>query len=83
MVVKGTIRAWGNSLALRIPKTVSEELGIEEDATISMAVEDGLLVITPTKGHRKSLDKMLKRITAENLPDTKESFGRPVGRESW
>lgn len=82
MVVRGTIRAWGNSLAVRIPRIVSEELGIKENSSISMSVREGLLVIRPTKGHRKSLDKMLKQISANNLPATKEAFGQAVGRES-
>jgi len=81
VVVKGTIRTWGNSLAVRIPKIVSEDLGIEANTTISMLVDDGLLVITPVSGRKKRLQKMLNQITRENLPDTKEPFGPPVGRE--
>jgi antitoxin MazE len=82
VVIKGTIRTWGNSLAVRIPKVVSEDLGIEENTQINMAVDDGLLVITPVSGRKKRLQKMLKQITRENLPDSKEPFGQSLGREA-
>ncbi len=83
MILKGTARKWGNSLAVRIPKTVSEDLGIEENAAISMLIDDGSLVITPVSGRKKRLQKALDRITHENLPDEKEPFGQSVGRERW
>ena len=81
-MVKGTIRTWGDSLAVRIPKIISEDLGIEENTVINTAVDDGLLVITPVSGRKKRLQKMLKQITRENLPDSREPFGRSVGREA-
>lgn len=83
MAVRATIRTWGNSLALRIPKVVSRDLGIEKNSTIEMSVDDGLLVIAPVSGRKKRLQAMLKKITPENLPDRKEPFGRSVGREAW
>ncbi len=83
MALKGTARKWGNSLAVRIPKTVCEDLGIVENAAISMLIDDGSLVITPVSGRNKRLQKALKRISRENLPDEKEPFGKSVGRERW
>jgi len=83
LILKGTARKWGNSLAVRIPKIVSEDLGIEENAAISMLIDDGSLVITPVSGRKKRLQKALNRITHENLPDEKEPFGKSVGRERW
>jgi hypothetical protein len=34
-------------------------------------------------GSKKQLRMLLKKITHQNLPDTKEGFGRSVGREAW
>lgn len=82
MVIKGTIRTWGNSLAVRIPKIVSEDLGIEDNTLINMVVDDGLLVIKPVSGRKKRLQRMLKLITSENLPDSRSPFGQSVGREA-
>lgn len=80
--MKSTIQIWGNSLALRIPKALSEDLGIKKDASVDLSVEDGVLVVTPRSGRRARLKKMLALITPENLPDEREPFGKGVGRET-
>ena len=81
--MRTTVQTWGNSLAVRIPRTVSEDLGIEKNTSINLMVDDGLLVITPISGRKARLKKMLMQITPDNLPDEKEPFGRPAGREPW
>ncbi|MBC5823529.1 MAG: AbrB/MazE/SpoVT family DNA-binding domain-containing protein [Candidatus Eremiobacteraeota bacterium] len=81
--MKTTIRTWGNSLALRIPRTVSEDLGIAKNTAVNIMVDGGLLIVTPVSGRTARLQKMLKRITPDNLPDEKELFGKAVGRELW
>jgi antitoxin MazE len=81
--MRTTIQTWGNSLALRIPKAMSEDLGIKKDAAVDLAVQDGLLVVTPRSGRRARLKKMLALITPENMPEEREPFGKRVGREAW
>jgi len=66
--MKSTIQTWGNSLALRIPKALSEDLGIKKDATVDLSVEDGLLVVTPRTGRKARLKRMLALVTPENTP---------------
>ena len=82
MIIKSTVRTWGNSLAVRIPKIVSEDLGIEDNSAVTITVDDGLLVITPISGCKKRLQRMLRQITRENLPNLRPPFGRRVGREA-
>ena len=36
---------WGNSLALRVPKLVAQEIGASDGKTAEMSVRDGKLVI--------------------------------------
>src|SRR5215469_3176020 len=43
-----TIKRWGNSLAVRIPANVAEELHLREDQEVEIAVVDGVFVATPT-----------------------------------
>ena len=81
--MRTTIQTWGNSLALRIPKAMSEDLGIKKDTAVDLAVQDGLLVVTPRSGRRARLKKMLALITPENMPEEREPFGARVGREAW
>lgn len=77
------MQTWGNSLALRIPKAVSEDLGFKKNSTVELKVDGGLLVVVPRSGRRARLQKLLAQITPENLHDKKEWFGQPVGREVW
>ncbi len=73
---------WGNSLAVRLPKGIAEECGIEADSPVEIVREDNLIIIKSAKKEGLSLDSLLARVTQENL-HTEVSTGKPVGRESW
>jgi antitoxin MazE len=75
------IQKWGNSLALRIPKSLAVEAGLQEDGVVDLALVEGKLIVTPQPEH-VSLEKLLAGITAGNLHD-EQDFGGPVGREVW
>ncbi len=77
-----TIRKWGNSLALRIPKSFAAELGIEDGATVELTVANGRLVLTPVTGRRYTLRQLLRRVTRRNKHAAVET-GPAVGREVW
>ena len=77
-----SIQKWGNSLGLRLPKLIAEELQIKTGARVTMKVSQGRLVITPQVRRRYSLDELLKGVNTENLhPETDTSA--PQGREVW
>ena len=48
-MIDSKIQRWGNSAALRIPATVMRAWGIEEGQTISMEVQDGVLMARPAQ----------------------------------
>ena len=76
------VKKWGNSLAVRIPAAISSELGLKEDDSVEVRVEDGRVVIE--KKHRKypTLDELLERVTLDTVhPET--DWGPRVGREFW
>ncbi len=70
---------WGNSLALRLPKSVAMEANIGEGDKVDVTVKDGAIVITPA--HRKyTIEELVEGITPENRhPET--DWGPPVGKE--
>lgn len=73
------IARWGNSLALRLPRPIADQVGIAEGTPVEIDIEGDQLVIRPALP-RYSLDKLLAGITPDNLPD--ESFDdAPRGRE--
>lgn len=73
------VQKWGNSLGIRIPKSLALKVGLEEGSEVDLDVEDGHLVIKPKSA---TLDELLSKVTPENI-HKEESTGEPQGRESW
>lgn len=72
-----TLQKWGNSVGLRVPKPLLEQLGLKEGSEVDLAVEGNRLVI---KKRRPTLAELLAQCRPENRPDPID-FGPPVGRE--
>jgi antitoxin MazE len=79
--VNTKIQKWGNSLGLRIPKSLAEDTGIEVGTTVDLTVRDGKLVISPAR-RRYALGDLLRRVTRKNSHSEIDS-GDPTGREGW
>lgn len=77
--MRAKVQKWGNSLAVRIPKPVAQEVGMVADLDVEMSVKGGTLVLAPTR-HHYTLEELVKGITAKNRHDEID-FGPPVGRE--
>ncbi len=80
--MESSVKRWGNSLALRIPRPLAEEIGLEEDSPVRLLVEEGRLVIVPVSGARYSLKALLDQITADNV-HAEVNTGKAVGGEVW
>ena len=76
----GKVQKWGNSLALRIPKSMSEDLKLGENATVNLTLENGFLVVSPDRQKRYQLADMLDRITPDNI-HTELDWGSEIGKE--
>jgi antitoxin MazE len=76
------IQKWGNSLALRIPRSFAAETALGQGAEVDLTLEEGRLVVTPIESPEYRLDEMLSRITPENLHDEVDTGGA-VGGEAW
>jgi antitoxin MazE len=61
------IRKWGNSLAVRIPKSLAVEVGLCANLVVERSVEGGKLVVQPRGVESPSLEDLLPGVTAENL----------------
>ena len=79
--MKTLVQKWGNSLAVRIPKTMAEHIKIKEGAAVDMVEERGGLLIKP-QGGRASLKALLTKVRPENL-HRETRTGRPRGKEIW
>lgn len=80
--MKTSVQKWGNSLALRIPKPLAEEIGLERDSPVELSLVDGCLVIKPAAEHQITLESLLAQVTEENLHAEIET-GPAIGAEAW
>lgn len=80
--MKTKVQKWGNSLALRIPKSFAAEVGLINDAAVEINLSDGKLVITPVVKRKFTLRKLLADVTDDNLHGEVHT-GNAVGGEAW
>lgn len=76
------IKKWGNSLALRIPKPLAIEAGIDENVLVELSLEEGKLMISPIPEPGVTLNQLLAQVTEDNLHDEIDT-GPVVGSEIW
>lgn len=78
--MKTTAQKWGNSLAIRVPKSVAAQVGLKAHDDLDIVVQEGTVVLKPHLRRVYRLEDLVKRITAKNVHDERD-FGEPVGRE--
>jgi antitoxin MazE len=80
----GTVQKWGNSLGLRIPKALVDELGVRSGAHVKMKMKGKTLTISlsPSKTSRYDLRDLTAKINAKNKHGELD-FGAPTGAEHW
>ena len=77
--MKTHLAKWGHSLAVRIPRPVTEQLGLNAGAAVEIEANQGEIIIRKS---RYTLDELLEGITPENShPEV--DWGSPMGREEW
>jgi antitoxin MazE len=80
--MKTKVQKWGNSLALRIPKSFASEVGIKNESPVEVSLVKGKLVVTPMIKEKQSLKKLLAQVTEGNLHREIDT-GLAVGSEAW
>ena len=76
---KAQVVRWGNSLAVRIPKAVAEQVRLQEGDPILIEALDGHVELHPSE-RIPSLEQLVARITPENRHKETE-WGRDRGKE--
>jgi antitoxin MazE len=79
--MKTTAQKWGNSLAIRVPKSVAQQAGLKVKDDLEIEVREGTLVLRPHLRRVYRLEDLVKRISPRNL-HKELGFGEPVGREA-
>ena len=80
VAVQTRVQKWGNSLGVRIPRGLAEEIGLGAGTEVSLSAKDGELVLKPSVPARLSLDDLLAEVSEENLYSSIDT-GSAVGAE--
>ncbi len=76
------IKKWGNSLALRIPKSFALNANLRQDELVDISIDKEKIIITPIGEKEYSLDELLECVSEDNLHGEFDT-GVPVGKEIW
>ena len=60
----GQVQKWGNSLGIRIPKTLAKKMNLQSGSHIEIDSKNNSLVVTRANNE---LDELLDEITVSNL----------------
>jgi antitoxin MazE len=73
------VRSWGNSLGIRIPKKILNQLNIQASDVLQLYVENDTIIIKKQFKH-KSFEERLADYNGE-ITVSEFDWGEPVGRE--
>ena len=77
-----TVNKWGNSLALRIPKSIAEGFGIQDGSSVEVRLSRGLKPKIILEPGVPTLEHLVAQITAENAYAIVDD-DIPRGNEVW
>jgi antitoxin MazE len=80
LFMQSHIRKWGNSLAVRIPKTFADAVGLTDDSPVEITIKDGQILIRPVQTQVYRLHNLLAQVTPDNIHGEIDT-GFAVGRE--
>jgi antitoxin MazE len=67
MTTNYSIKKWGNSLAIRIPSSVVQDLALSENSSVMITSNGVVATIQPKKHKKVSLDELVAAITPDNI----------------
>ncbi len=76
-----TVQKWGNSLALRLPKAIAQDLEVNEGDPVELKVRGDALEVRPARKEYR-LSELLAKVEKGNL-HSETDWGGPTGKEVW
>lgn len=80
--MEAKVKKWGNSLGVRIPKSISSQVGITEGASIEFTIEGDKIILAPIQKKEYSIEELILMVSEENLHYEITTDG-PIGKEVW
>ncbi len=81
-MVRGAVKKWGNSAAVRIPASVLEAARVRLDQPVDVREEAGRIIIEPLRPVAFDLATLVAGITDENRHEA-VATGPTTGQEIW
>ena len=75
------IQKWGNSQAVRIPKSILEKVKLKESDPVEIRVQEGNVLIIPVR-KRKTLAERIAEYEGD-YTSQEWNTGKPAGKEIW
>ena len=82
MATSTQIAKWGNSLGLRLPKSVAREAKLDEGDTVEVSVKNGAIMVRPARP-TYSIETLVSKMTLRNRHKETDWGKAPVGHELW
>ena len=76
------ITKWGNSLALRIPKSFALNANLRQNERVDLSIEKEKIIISPINEKEYSLKELLRKVAESNLHKEFDT-GESAGNEIW
>jgi antitoxin MazE len=80
--MQAKVQKWGNSLALRIPRSVAEDAQLHEGVKVLIQTRQGKVIVEPVRSKKYKLQSLLARVTRSNIHNETKT-GNPIGKEIW
>lgn len=65
--MRGVIKKWGNSAAIRLPSSMLKSLKLSSDDIVELRLERGTIVIQPVRSEEYLLGQLLNGIKPKNI----------------
>ena len=75
------VQKWGNSLAIRIPKSYAKDIDITQGSVINISKDKDTILLKPKKKKEK-LQELLSKIEEVDIHEEID-FGDSAGSEIW
>jgi antitoxin MazE len=75
-----TVQKWGNSLGIRIPKSIAEQVRLRRGTEVEFETNGSVLTVRPRRRRKHKLASLLAKAKGPN-PHRRLLAGSPVGRE--
>lgn len=80
--MQATVKTWGNSLALRLPRYLAEQLHLADGSVVDLTIENGALKLIPAR-KKFTLAELLADEPRRTEQGAEFDWGKPAGEEAW